>query len=272
MYTNGWLGPQQGQPTAGLYPSGGPAKRVLDVWMAAAPSLDLLAPDIYVPDAKSVLADYDHAGNPLFVPESQFKVGDMFWALGQHRAIGYAVFGVEDGRVDGQLAQALAVLNPMTETIAHAQSEGRIAGILLDDDRPAEVRLGPYTIAIRNTQLLLNQMLLDVGLHAPPPPGPMPSETEGSGVRPAPGDPRPFGLVIDEGHDTFLLVGKGFTADFSVGSRLAEVDRVEEGDFDVNGWKSGRVLNGDERLSIVPGDHIGVVRVSLLPSEAAQVR
>ncbi|QYE35593.1 beta-galactosidase [Polymorphobacter sp. PAMC 29334] len=70
MYTNAWLGPQPGQPTAGLYPSGGPAKRVLDIWKAAAPSLDLLAPDIYLPDAKVPLADYDHAGNPLFVPES----------------------------------------------------------------------------------------------------------------------------------------------------------------------------------------------------------
>jgi hypothetical protein len=81
-----------------------------------------------------------------------------------------------------------------------------------------------------------------------------------------PGDARVFGFVIDEGAGSFLLVGKGFTADFAVGSRLAEVDRVEEGRFDERGWKVGRIINGDERLSIIPLDHIGMVRVRLLPA------
>lgn len=265
MYTNGWLGPQEGQPMAGRYPSGGPAQRVLDIWKAAAPSLDLLAPDIYVPDAKAVMAAYDHVGNPLFVPEAQFKTGDLFWALGAHGALGYSVFGIEDGRIDGQLAQAYAVLDPMSAVIARAQSERRIAGILLDDGKPAEIKLGRYTITVRETQSLIKQMLLDVGLQAPPPPGPLPSETEGPSSRPIPGDSRAFGLVIAEGDDSFLLVGKGFTADFAIGSRLAEVDHVEEGQFSGQGWKAGRILNGDERLSIIPIDHIGMVRVRLLP-------
>lgn len=263
MYANGWLAPQEGQPTAGQYPSGGPAKRVLDVWRAAAPSLDMLSPDIYTPNVKQVLADYDHAGNPLFVPEAQFKTGDIFWALGQHRAIGYSVFGIEDGRVDSQLAQAFAALSGMDGVIAQAQAEGRIAGILLDDGKPATVQLGGYTIKVQETMGLLKQMLLDVGLQAPPPP-PLPSETEGPTARPAPGDGRAFGLIIDEGKDSFLIVGKGFTADFAIGDRLAEVDRVEEGHFDATGWKPGRALNGDERLTVIPTDRIGTVRVKLL--------
>jgi beta-galactosidase GanA len=266
MYVNGWLGPQEGQPTAGRYPSGGPARRVLDIWKAAAPSLYLLAPDIYVPDAKPVLAAYDHAGNPIFVPESQFKTGDLFWALGEHHALGYSVFGIEDGRIDGQLAQAYALLGPIASVITRAQAEHRIAGILLDDGKPAEIKLGGYTIAVRETQSLLKQMLLDAGLQAPPPPPPLPSETEGPSSRPIPGDARAFGFVIDEGAGSFLVVGKGFTADFAVGSRLAEVDRVEEGRFDERGWKAGRIINGDERLSIIPLDHIGMVRVRLLPA------
>jgi hypothetical protein len=264
MYVNGWLGPQDGQPTAGLYPSGGPARRVLDVWKAAAPSLDMLSPDIYVPDAKPVLAAYDHAGNPLFVPEAQFKTGDLFWALGEHGALGYSVFGIEDGRVDGQLAQAYAMLDPMTAIITRAQAEHRIAGILLDDGKPAEIKLGGYTITVQETQSLLKKMLLDVGLQAPPPPPPMPSETEGPSSRPIPGDARAFGLIIAEGNDSFLLLGKGFTADFSKGSRVSEVDRVEEGQFGRGGWTPGRVINGDERLSVIPIDHIGMVRIRLL--------
>ncbi len=264
MYVNGWLGPQEGQPTAGRYPSGGPARRVLDIWKAAAPSLDLLAPDIYVPDAKAVLADYDHAGNPLFVPEAQFKTGDLFWALGQHGALGYSVFGIEEGRTDGQLAQAYALLNPMTDVITRAQAEHRIAGVLLDDDKPAEISLGGYTIAVRDTQSLLKQMLLDVGLQAPPPSPPLPSETEGPTSRPIPGDSRAFGLIIDEGDNCFLLLGKGYTADFATGSRIVEVDRVEEGQFVDGTWKVGRIINGDERLTVIPLDHIGMVRIRLL--------
>ena len=266
MYVNGWLGPQEGQATAGHYPSGGPAKRVLDVWRAAAPSLDLLAPDIYVPDAKAVLADYDHAGNPLFVPEAQFKTGDLFWALGEHGALGYSVFGIEDGRVDGQLAQAYGMLGPMADVITRAQAEHRIAGVLLNDGKAAEIKLGGYTITFQETQSLLKQMLLDVGLQAPPQPPPLPSETEGPSSRPIPGDARAFGLIIAEGVDSFLIVGKGFTADFAVGSRIAEVDRVEEGQYHEGRWKTGRIINGDERLSIIPVDHIGMVRIRLLPA------
>ena len=264
MYVNGWLGPQDGQATAGLYPSGGPSKRVLDIWQAAAPSLDFLAPDIYVPDAKPVLADYDHAGNPLFIPESQFRTGDIFWALGQHAVIGFSIFGIEDGRTDGQLSQAYSLLSFMDDVITRAQAEQRIAGILLDDGKPAEIRMGDYTITIRESRALFKQMMLDAGLQAPPAPPPLPSETEGPSSRPIPGDSRPFGLIVDEGNDTFLLMGKGFTADFAVGSRLVEVDRVEEGQFGKDGWKAGRVINGDERLEILPMDRIGLVRIRLL--------
>ena len=264
MYANGWLGPQGGQPEAGMYPSGGPAKRVLDIWRAAAPSLDLLAPDIYVPGAKAAMADYHYGGNPLFVPEAQFRTGDLFWAIGQHAAIGYSVFGIEDGRTDGQLAQAFALLDPMNDIITRAQAEGRIAGILLEDGKPVVVRLGGYTITFRETQNVLTQMLLDVGLQAPPAPLPLPSETEGPSSRPIPGDGRAFGLIICEGEGRFLIMGKGFNADFATGSRLAEFDRVEEGRFDATGWKAGRTINGDERLNIIPMDRIGMVRVRLL--------
>lgn len=229
--------------------------------------MSILAPDIYAPDVKQVLADYDFASNPLFVAESQFKTGDLFWALGQHKALGYSLFGIDDGRVGGQLSQALALLDQMHQVIMHAQTDGRIAGVLMDDDKPQQVRLGRYNITVRDTQALLKQMLLDVGLQAPPPPPPLPSETEGEGVRPTPGDARPYGLIIDEGNDTFLLVGKGFTADFATDRGIAEVDRVEDGHFEAGGWKVDRIINGDERLTVIPIDHIGMARVRLLPAK-----
>ena len=67
MYANAWLGPQPGQDLPSQYPSGGPVARVIDVYHAAAPSLDLIAPDIYVQDFKGTCSLYARSGNPLFM-------------------------------------------------------------------------------------------------------------------------------------------------------------------------------------------------------------
>lgn len=265
MYVNAWLGPQPGQSRAGEYPSGGPTSRVLDVWKAAAPSLDLLAPDIYVDDAQSAMAVYHRPDNPLFVPETRFRTGNLFWALGHHLAIGFSVFGIEDGRVDSQLARAYELLVPLTQDIAAAQAEGRIAGILLDDTEPEQyVRLGGLDATARGSRNLLGRMLLDAGVQPPPPPPPPPSETEGASGPPAPRDTRPFGLLLAEGDDTFLLIGQGVTVDFGAPGETVEVDQVEELRFENGRWTRGRLLNGDERLHVVPLDEIGAARITLL--------
>jgi Domain of unknown function (DUF5597)/Beta-galactosidase len=265
MYVNAWLGPQPGQSRAGEYPSGGPTSRVLDVWKAAAPSLDLLAPDIYVDDARAAMADYDRPDNPLFIPETRFRTGSLFWALGHHRAIGFSVFGIEDGRTDSQLARAYALLRPLAPAIAAAQAEGRIAGILLDGEDPeGTFRLGGLEVTARGSRELLGRMLLDAGIQPPPPPPPPPSETDGASGPPAPRDTRPFGLLLAEGDDTFLLVGQGVTVDFSAPGETVEVDQVQELRFDGGRWSGGRLLNGDERLHVVPLDDLGAARITLL--------
>jgi hypothetical protein len=273
MYANAWLGPQPGQPHAGDYPSGGPVGRVIDVWKAAAPSLDLVAPDIYVDDAKPVLRDYDRPDNPVFVPESRFAVGRMFWALGHHGALGFSVFGVDHARPDGQLARACALLGEMESVITTAQAEGRIAGVLLDDgETEYSFSLGGYDVVARGARALLGQMLLDAGVGTPPPPPPPSSETEGSPHGPSPADMRPFGLVIAEAEDQFLLVGQGVGLDFTRGGDHVEIDSVEEGRFDAGRWVPGRTLNGDERLFLLPFDGLGAVRIRLLtlPSPTAK--
>jgi hypothetical protein len=265
MYANAWLGPQLGQPQAGDYPSGGPVGRVIDVWKAAAPSLDLVAPDIYVDDVKPVLRDYARPDNPLFVPESRFATGRMFWALGHHGALGFSVFGVDHARPDSQLGRACSLLGEMEDVVTAAQAEGRIAGVLLENgETEYSFPLGGYQIVARDGRALLGQMLLDAGVGHPPPPPPPPSETEGSPHGPSPADARPFGIVIAEAEDQFLLVGQGVGLDFSRGADLVEVDAVEEGRFDSGRWLPGRALNGDERLFLLPFDGLGAVRIRLL--------
>ena len=93
MYANAALRDPLKPGPPGSYSSGGPTDDVLDIWRAAAPALDLLAPDIYMREyAKytAVLDRYARADNPLFVGETGNDLPYaryLFAALG-HQAIG----------------------------------------------------------------------------------------------------------------------------------------------------------------------------------------
>ena len=54
MYVNNWLKSPRAYPVTTIpgddYPSGGPTINMLDMWKTAAPHIDILAPDIYVPN------------------------------------------------------------------------------------------------------------------------------------------------------------------------------------------------------------------------------
>ena len=75
-----------------------------------------------------MLRDYDRPDNPVFVPESRFAVGRMFWALGHHRALGFSVFGVDHAAAGGQLGRACALLGEM-ETVAPVAAEALVAAV-----------------------------------------------------------------------------------------------------------------------------------------------
>lgn len=262
FYTNDWLGPQPGQTRPGEFPSGGPTQAMIDVWKVAAPSLAFVSPDIYVPDAKPVQAAYARPDNRLFIPENAPRAGDLFWALGTHKALGVSVYGVESVRADGQTAQAIQALSPMADLIARAQAEGRIAGVLLAGDATQAVELGGLTLTFHGADAFWRRAALDAGAKAPPEPPQGASETDGFDSRP---DRRAFGLVIAEGPGTFLFVGQGFLVDATRGGKPVEYDRVEEGAFRAGRWVPGRLLNGDDYAQVVPRDKIGATRVSFLP-------
>ena len=124
MYANAWLGPQPGAQLPGQWPSGGPVAAAMDVYRAAAPSLHLLAPDIYVQDFKGTCALYARSGNPLFIPEARDQVGNLFWAVGTHAALAWGPFGVEDLNPEGQVSQAYQLFSEMLPQLAQWQADG----------------------------------------------------------------------------------------------------------------------------------------------------
>ena len=80
LYINVWLDyaaeelPQRQMDTPGIaYPSGGAIQKFVGLWRALAPSIDLIAPDLYSDDSQfyqETLRVYRRPDNALFVPET----------------------------------------------------------------------------------------------------------------------------------------------------------------------------------------------------------
>lgn len=245
MFANAWLGPQPKSPEPGDYPSGGPVARMMDVWKAGAPSLSLLAPDIYIDDFAGTLAEFQRADNGLFIPEARAEAGNLFVALGEYKAMGFSPFGIEDVAEDSDLAKAYAALRPLLPQIAQAQTAGRIRGFKLAQGGRAELTMGAYKInvtgPVRTTGLM----------------------GEGTGSESAKVESS-YGLIIQEGEDDFLIVGRGISPNFSATGSRVEVDRAQEGTFSQGRWVTGRTLNGDERFHLFSPTAVTAVRMRLL--------
>lgn len=263
MYANAWIGPQKSGEPAGNYPSGGPVPRVFDVWRAGAPALDWLSPDIYVDDFAGWAKAYAQPGNLLFVPEARFIVGNLFLAIGRYGASGFSPFGIEDGVLGNQISQAYRLLGGMGPMIGQAQASGVINGFALAPGEIFATRLGGYDIKITGQRESVSKMLLDMGISIPterPERKPQNIGDNASDLT----DVRPMGMIMLLAKNEFLIVGKDLSVSFAANGRNADLARVEEGHYDNGRWFGGRVLNGDERLRIVPAEDLGMVRVTLL--------
>jgi beta-galactosidase GanA len=86
------------QERAGEYPSGGPHPYFLEVWRAAARSVDFYSPDIYWPNFEYWIERYEIPGNPLFVPEARLESGpyNAPYAYGQAHAFGFSPFAIDN--------------------------------------------------------------------------------------------------------------------------------------------------------------------------------
>lgn len=235
MYANAWLVQNEKQLPGG-YPSGGPVSRVMDIWRAAAPQIDLLAPDIYLPDFKGVCASYARSGNPLFIPEARASVPNLLWAIGRHAALGYSPFGIESLNQDHPLGQAYQVLGGMIPILTRYLPEGKVTAVMEDGERTETLSFGGYRMTITYG-----------GLRRPgAPQAPQPAQPAGPQQAPAPSG---YGLIIQTGPDEFLFVGTGLSITFaadSPGPKIARIGTVDEGRFERGIWIPGRRLNGDE--------------------------
>ena len=96
MTANCWLD-KGGRP--GDYPTGGPVSKVHEVWNFCAPCIDVLCPDIYVPQFKEVCDEYSRRNGALFIPECathSYAAPRLLYTVGHYHAMCYSPFGFDD--------------------------------------------------------------------------------------------------------------------------------------------------------------------------------
>lgn len=98
LYVNAAMNSRGRKP--GEYPSAGPLAHLKEIWKSAAPDVDILAPDIYDSGFTGWADKYAMPNNPLFIPEirrSEDNPAQALYAFGQHEAIGFSPFSIENG-------------------------------------------------------------------------------------------------------------------------------------------------------------------------------
>ncbi|MGA9669087.1 MAG: DUF5597 domain-containing protein [Terracidiphilus sp.] len=266
LYVNAALrDPFKGEP--GSYESGGPTDNVLPIWKAEAPAIDVLAPDIYLPDTASylkVLELYHRPDNALFVPETAGakSVARFFFSALGMQTIGYSPFGLDYTRTDREqggaqgskdafldpMAENYKLIEPMMRDVARMNFEGKLQAVAeVEGQATQTLHFGEWDAVV--------------------------SYGGGRGGQ-AKGNPEPLGraLVAQLKDNQFLVAGYFCRVDFrpagteaqrkagriEVGSGQtpsALIDgkwqhlqflRVEEGNYENGSFKFARILNGDQ--------------------------
>jgi beta-galactosidase GanA len=254
MYVNAALAGPSNVPDPNGVASGGPQQDVLDIWKAAAPSIDFAAPDLYDKASKNVdlyLDAYRRPDNALMVPEigNARSFARYFYAAIGRGAIGFSPFGMDDtGYFNfplGATALDAATLD------AFAKPYGVFAGMQRewaliafehptwgaakpDDDAPATTIMGDWSITASWGEW-------QFGLKS------------WSWLKsdPAPWGKEPIGgvAVAQLSPDEFLLTGDHVRVTFGTrpgGPANGLVVKVEEGHFDQGRWVMERLWNGDQ--------------------------
>jgi hypothetical protein len=264
-YVNVWIDypaaqlPQRqlSQPGIG-YPSGGPVQKLVGLWRALAPSLDMIGPDIYTDDSpfyRDLMRTYHRADNPLWIPET--GRGDSFgkffyYALGAG-ALGFSPFGVDESGWNilgdekwSAHADNFALVAPMSREIAQWEFDDALKTAVEEPGQTTqELDFGAWqaTVAFGYPQ---------------------------ADGRRAPGthDAHGAAIVAQVGPDEFVVTAVDASVIFHLPGKLpwihSEIVTAEQGVYQDGVWKPLRLWNGDEtdRGLAFHGQH-EVVRVKM---------
>lgn len=266
LLLNVMLGEQGYEEAGACYNSGAAVGRVLDIYKAVAKHVDLLCPDMYVPDReryRRVCGRYAREDNPLFIPESPIggvaNAMNMMEAFADFGCIGMACFGANSA-VDDE-----GNLLPESRQIAWSmRAVMGVAPLLIRHRGTGRVH------AIVQQEFMDKQYLLLDGYHAEAKFISAGGGWQRIGTRLNQRDPRNAdltatrgrALLIQTGEHEFFLSGAGVKVEFrhrpdpmledsypqlvSRANGTLNFLSVEEGHFEGERWVCDRLRNGDE--------------------------
>ncbi|MGD0049320.1 MAG: DUF5597 domain-containing protein [Bryobacteraceae bacterium] len=253
MYVNAWL-QQPNMAWPGTYPCGGPLPQVNDIWRAAAPAIDILAPDLYLEYFDQVADRFTRNGNPLFIPETSINPANALVAFGKYNAIGFSPFFIERSvSADSELAATYSLIARMAPVIAAHQGTDTITAVRLNQgDAPAQFKLGNYTLTAsyvgRGRVPIAPQPKPAAQPGAPAQPA-VPAQAEGRRPNGAPAPMEAAAIMVNSGADEFYLGGGGIRFEFAAntpGPKTVGLGIVQEGKFVDGKWTVVRQLGGDD--------------------------
>lgn len=218
----------------GNYPSGGGVINVIDIWQLFAPSLDFIAPDIYLNDYTMSCAKYRHRNQPLFIPEQrrdEYGARRVWVAFGSYQAIGTSPFGIDTLEPEtNPFRKHYGLLSQVSKHVLQAQRDGTSVGFFFDDlcNKPGTHSASSSVNTKFGSWNLLIERSFVFG-HA------------GPGA----------GMVIFQGDGKFMLIGWGFQVTFKHESApFTGILNFYEKEVQADGsMKTLRMLNGDETRS-----------------------
>jgi len=243
-------------PWKGNFASGGPGYDVIDIYKAAAPHIDVVAPDIYLPESSKVAAtleQFKRRDNALFVPEmgnAQPYARYVYQILGRG-AIGVAPFGVDyadysnyplgsklkDKVMAEPFGKIYEAFRPMAQQWARWALEGRTDGLAETEART------PQSLTFKGWNIKASFREWQFG-----------GQPDAAHITDAPaGTESPSGgvAVAQIGDNEFILFGQHVRIYLEgTGANAGKpymYARVEEGHFDAQGkWVMERNWNGDQ--------------------------
>ena len=281
---NVMLGENSFEEAGICYNSGAAVGRVLDIYKAAAPSVDLLCPDMYVSPREQyrrVLNRYSRPDNDLFIPESSpmgiANAMNMMEAFGDFGCIGMCCFGGSQTLdVNGNLlpeaipvAESMHALQALSPLLLKYRNTGRVHAIVQQEFMDRQyIRLDNYHIEAKFINRIPGRTSSRINTNDPANRDVL--EARGRAI-----------LIQTDEHE-FYLAGCGVRIDFrhrpdpmdenSFSILLSRQNgtlnflSVEEGHFEGTTWVCDRYRNGDESNFELYVHRRELVRIRLNPA------
>ncbi len=255
LYVNAAMNSRGRRP--GEYPSAGPLAHLIDFWKEGAPSIDLLAPDIYDTGFKSWAAQYAMPRRPqdggkvrnhLFIPESRCCENSgvrALYAFGEHQALGFSPFAIDQAssKDTESVTEAYNLLRQVFRLPSWGRGRTASYGLLFDqEDRERIIDDEGVVMTCRHFFTLPWD----------------PRATDGSTW------PEGGAMLIRLGKFDYLLAGNGVVVDFKTRSEKEQAEQRQLGEdgFAEAGGSTSRQPSDNrfkgKRLGLLSVDEVSI--------------